>query len=435
MAQEALERGKKLVGDESGSQATSDELEIALLHFHHVNELNQFTDLAKTAREISDTVSDTLFSRLFADAPTISLDLTKKVFEDQRSRLAALANTEAASSHGHVEVLKLGNASTAAFVIRDFVPPHERGSLLDIHRTEVRRNKESLPLICSGDTDAAGFVDKVRKEMAKKSDVSIDEVREAAFIAGYDCLLKPTAHSWVKALPLCAEETRHYAAEYTALDNLHKRVARVSGLETESGQYSDILTLHAGCGVEQRSACTTGGMYSPRKLRAATVLIALDSMTPDRAESSGGVPFFDTSREVELNDGDMLVVFNFGDIQDCDLSMAFGLTQATGSRTFLRRHYDNVHDFTLSHRAFHYRSMDSGPPGDDPEPPRSPYQPAVVCFEQFCTKHFDYGAISALSSARNEIELVPETYGDSGDVGEGDVEEFEETFDDAYWEE
>jgi hypothetical protein len=437
-----------MVGGGTGADTPSEQLELALMYYHHVSELNQFTDAAKTARDASDDVSDTLFSRMFADAPTLSYDPTRRVLQDQRAALLHRAQTStgvAESSEGAVKLVALGAGvpTSAAFTVRGFASPAERAEVLGLHRAELSRNRGIPAMVCSGNGDSAQFAAKVREESPTRLQWTVDEVREAALVEGYDCLTDPLAHSWVAELKVCAEETRHYTGEYTALDAIQKRIADATGLPTNTGGSIEVLTLTSGCGAEQRTACTSGGQYSPRKIKAVTVIVALEA-TPDDGDPGGlegGRPLLKgQTDEVALDPGDMLVVFNFGDGQDCDPMLALGLTPvANGSRSYLVRYYDNVHDPTQSRRAFHYRSMDTGPPRKDAGSPRSLYQPTIVCFERYCRKHFGYGAMTALLTARNEIELVAESYDSDGEEG-GDSYGVEEDdvrapLDDAYWEE
>ena len=51
--------------------------------------------------------------------------------------------------------------------------------------------------------------------------------------------------------------------------------------------------------------------------------------------------------------------------------------------------------------------MDAARPrGDNVRSPRNPYQPTVVCGARYCRRHFDYGAMVALQTARNDVDLM-----------------------------
>eukprot|EP00038_Savillea_parva_P001029 m.100832 g.100832 ORF g.100832 m.100832 type:complete len:353 (+) comp10363_c1_seq1:62-1120(+) len=137
-------------------------------------------------------------------------------------------------------------------------------------------------------------------------------------------------------------------------------------------------------------------------------------------EGHGGRPqFAGQVSETNMNAGDLLIVFNFGDGQECDASLAMALTRVLGApRTYLVRHYDNVPDPSLGRRAYNYNAMDMAMPtaGVEEKLPsvaaRRPYQPVIVCLAMYCRKHFDYGAMSALASCRNNVDLV----GDGSDT-------------------
>eukprot|EP00038_Savillea_parva_P001028 m.100822 g.100822 ORF g.100822 m.100822 type:complete len:466 (-) comp10363_c0_seq1:333-1730(-) len=315
--QDALSTARELMDGAPMDDLSQERLELALMHLHHVSELSQFTDQAKTARQLADDVVDVLFGRMFANATTLEYDPTRKVFQAQRFRLAKVAKLNATVSSAlprddttkpeaeEAEMLALDETSarqhrqhrveyvlsgrhsprrSAALVVRGLATRTERARLVALHRAHVLRNHHAQPLYCSGEEDAGQFVSNIQVEatssvltLHNRPRPSRETIRNMAFIPGYDCLTSPSEHLWVAGLPVCAEETVHYTGEFKFLDAFHRRIEAVTGISSDHGGPMSIVTLRPGCGAESRTFCTPGGRYSPRKIHAATVLVALDN--------------------------------------------------------------------------------------------------------------------------------------------------------------